>query len=557
MDKETTKTAFLALQSREDVANLLGIKERSLRYFLYKVRPEHMYTSFKIAKANSKDGRQINAPHKKLKAIQRKLADALTCVYTPKVCSYGFIPGKNNADNAQNHVKRCLVLNIDLKDFFSQIHFGRIRGMLMKPPYGIGKEAATTIAQITCYNGKLPQGAPSSPILTNMICVPLDNGLMRLAKETGCTYTRYADDISFSTYRKEFPADIVYVDDYGIHIGKKLARILEKNSFQINPQKVTLRKKSQHQEVTGLTVNVFTNVRREYIRQLRSILDHCRKDSLYATAKAYIDKGFCKSDFILSAKDKPEKADIVSEWFIAVLKGKINYIKTVKGENSLTYLSLAQQLNQVCGRDVFDISALHQLDAIIENNVFILECADANRAEQGSGFYIHGMGLFTSYHVVECGIIYKARKWNADEPQIIATVGLSVNARHADKDLDYAVFDTVLNTDPRYVIELGDSQQLHIGDVVTIVGYPNHVTGNSPNIQTCTITGEKTLFGAPFYTVSGHVFHGASGGVVLNSKYEAVGIIMGGVETDKEAQENQNQGFIPLHAVLDHMRSLK
>jgi hypothetical protein len=82
--------------------------------------------------------------------------------------------------------------------------------MLMKPPYSIGEEAATTIAQIACLNGILPQGAPSSPVITNMICVPLDNALMHLAKKAGCVYTRYADDITFSTYKKSFDKDIVF-----------------------------------------------------------------------------------------------------------------------------------------------------------------------------------------------------------------------------------------------------------------------------------------------------------------------------------------------------------
>lgn len=453
MEREDIKKAFLELKTREDVANLLGIEDRSLRYFLYKVRPENMYKSFKISKANSKDGRQINAPNKKLKTIQRKLADVLTCVYTPKVCSYGFVQDKNNIGNARNHVKRSLVLNVDLKDFFTQIHLGRVRGMLMKPPYDIGKEAATTIAQIACYNGKLPQGAPSSPIITNMICVSLDNSLMRLAKATGCTYTRYADDISFSTYKKEFPVAVVYVDETGVHIGKKLAQILEKHNFQINPQKVTLRKKTQHQEVTGLTVNAFTNVRRDYVRKLRSILDHCKRDGVYPTAKAYIDKGFCQNGFILSSKDNPEKEDVISDWFVSVLKGKITYIKTVKGENSLTYLSLAQQLNQACGREVLDVTALHRIDAIVENNIFVLKCTDTET--QGSCFYIHGVGLFTSFHVVEDGNFYVAKGWRAEGSNRIATVGLALNPIRFDKTLDYAVFNITLEHDPRYTISLG------------------------------------------------------------------------------------------------------
>ena len=175
--------------------------------------------------------------------------------------------------NASQHSKRALVLNIDLKDFFSQIHFGRVRGMLMKPPYSIGEEAATTIAQIACLNGKLPQGAPSSPIITNMICAPLDNALMRLAKKTNCIYTRYADDITISTYKKAFDKDVVYYEDDEIRIGSKLAGILEKHSFCVNPQKVTVREHSKRQEVTGLTVNVFPNM--DFTILLRSI---SRKD---------------------------------------------------------------------------------------------------------------------------------------------------------------------------------------------------------------------------------------------------------------------------------------
>ena len=202
MDKDEVKKAFLQLKTREDVSALLGIRDRSLRYFLYKRRPERLYTTFTIEKRNGKL-RKISAPRMEWKNVQRKLADVLSCVYAPKVCAYGFVPGKSIVGNAMQHTKRNLVLNIDLKDFFTQIHFGRIRGMLMRPPYSIGKEAATTIAQIACVNGVLPQGSPCSPILTNMVCVPLDNSMMKLAKATDCVYTRYADDITLSTFKKD------------------------------------------------------------------------------------------------------------------------------------------------------------------------------------------------------------------------------------------------------------------------------------------------------------------------------------------------------------------
>ena len=554
MEREEIKELFPKLQTRRDVAKILEIKESSLRYCLFKRRPENMYSTFSIKKRNGSD-RQISAPQKELKAIQRKLAHVLTCVYEPKICAYGFIEGKSIVGNASQHSKRALVLNIDLKDFFSQIHFGRVRGMLMKPPYSIGEEAATTIAQIACLNGKLPQGAPSSPIITNMICAPLDNALMRLAKKTNCIYTRYADDITISTYKKAFDKDVVYYEDDEIRIGSKLAGILEKHSFCVNPQKVTVREHSKRQEVTGLTVNVFPNLRRSYIRNLRAILHHCNTHGFYNTAKEYISKGFCKNPVILAAADEPEKREIIESWFECVLKGKINYIKQVKGEGSLTYLSFAQQLNKILGRPVIDVSNLYELNRLAMDNTFVLECEMGDTFEQGSAFHIPEIGLVTSFHVVEHGVLYKAYTCSAYKQASFGAVGLDANKRTADKRIDYAIFDITPPGSEGKGLRIGDSSNLHVGDQVTVIGYPNHQEGNSPYIQNCAITSKKTFLDAPFYTVSGRIVHGASGGVVLNEKREVIGIIKGGVQTLREDEDssNDNQGFVPIHLAINHM----
>lgn len=554
MEREEIKELFPKLQTRHDVAGILEIKESSLRYFLYKRRPENMYCTFSIKKCNGSD-RQISAPQKELKSIQRKLTYILSCVYEPKICAYGFIEGKNIVGNASQHTKRSLVLNVDLKDFFSQIHFGRVRGMLMKPPYSIGEEAATTIAQIACLNGKLPQGAPSSPIITNMICAPLDNALMRLAKSTGCVYTRYADDITISTHKKAFDKDIVFYEDEEIRIGSKLAGIFEKHNFCVNPEKITIREYSKRQEVTGLTVNVFPNLRRSYIRNLRAILHHCNTQGIYEAAKEYILKGFCKNPEILVVADIPEKREIVESWFECVLKGKINYIKQVKGEGSLTYLSFAQQLNQIFGKPVLDISNLYKLDRLALNNIFILECEMGEVFEQGSAFYVPEIGLVTSYHVVEHGVLYKAYTYPEYKKNSFGAVGFDANKRAADKRIDYAIFNITPPLFEGKGLRIGDSTNLHVGDQVAVIGYPNHQEGNSPYIQNCAITSKKTFLDAPFYTVSGRIVHGSSGGVVLNAKREVIGIIKGGVQTfrDDEDLSNDNQGFVPIHLAIEHM----
>ena len=553
MNKEEVAKAFGQLKTREDVASILGIKERSLRYFLFKRRPERLYTKFTIAKRNGKT-RQISAPCKEWKAIQRKLADVLACVYTPKVCAYGFIPGKNIVGNATQHTKRPLVLNIDLKDFFTQIHFGRIRGMLMNPPYSIGEEAATTIAQIACVNGVLPQGSPCSPILTNMVCAPLDNNMMRLAKANGFVYTRYADDITLSTYKKAFDPGIVSLDDDKICIGSRLLAVLEKQNFTINPEKVTLRKSSERQEVTGLTVNIFPNVRRSYIRNLRAILYHCQKEGIYQAAKAYIDKGFCSNTTILAMHEDPDKRYTIEEWFRLVLKGKIEHIRNVKGSDSLTYLSFAQKFNQITETETFDVSALNRLEAVAKKNTFILLCDECGAHDQGSAFYVPGVGLITSYHVVENeGFfkVYTAQRYPSNHETV---VGLSLNLVAADKKIDYAIFDVSLAAENKYALEIGDSTQLCVGELVTIIGYPKYQTGDSQFIQSCAITSKKTYMEAPFLTVSGRIAHGASGGVVLNKAGKVVGIIKGGIDSLAEDATNENQGFVPIHLVLEDMQ---
>lgn len=553
MEKEEIKKAFLEMKTREDVSCILGINDRSLRYFLYKRRPENLYKTFEITKHNGSK-RKISAPHKEWKTIQRKLADVLSCVYTPKVCAYGFVPGKGIVGNANQHTKRSLVLNIDLKDFFSQIHFGRVRGMLMKAPYSLGAEAATTIAQIVCVNRVLPQGSPCSPILTNMICVPLDNSMMTLARSMGCVYTRYADDITFSTFKKEFDPEIVYYDGDRLCVGSKLQHILDKHSFTVNPEKMKLQRHSAHQEVTGLTVNVFPNLRRNYIKNLRAMLHHCEKDGMYNTAKQYISKGFCSNTAIIEMCSDPDKQVTVEGWFSAVLKGKIEYIRQVKGEKSLTYLSFAQKLNQVSGQNIFDISALNQLEAIAEKNTFILEYSDDDNWNQGSGFYIPGVGLITSYHVVENGNFFKVYNFREYASKHSAVVGISLNVIAYDETIDYAVFNVSLPNEDEYTLKIGDSTKLKTGDPVTIIGYPNHNKGNTPYIQNCAITSQKLFLQAPFITVSGRIVHGASGGLVLNSNHDVVGIIKGGISTLSE-EDNENQGFIPIHLALNHMKS--
>lgn len=177
----------------------------------------------------------------------------------------------------------------------------------MHEPYNIGEQAATVIAQLACFNGALSQGSPSSPIITNVICSPLDTQLIRLAKKHGIVSTRYVDNITLSTFNDEFPEAVIKGDVSNLIISNELGNILKKNSFSVNLDKVFLNNNFTRQEVTGLIVNRFPNVKKEYIKSLRAILHKCCKKGIYETVLEYIDKGYYKNKDIIRDLDNKER----------------------------------------------------------------------------------------------------------------------------------------------------------------------------------------------------------------------------------------------------------
>lgn len=548
MEKGTDKIKdeFFSLITRQDVADLLGITERSLRYFLYAVRPDNMYTQFVIKKKNG-DDRYINAPDEKLRNIQIKTANILNCVYKVKPAAHGFVMDKNIITNAKNHVRRKYVFNMDLENFFDQIHFGRIRGMLMNPPYSIGSEAALVIAQIACYKGKLPQGAPSSPILTNMICAPLDTQFTRLARENNLCYSRYADDITFSSNKNVFPQEIVYTDLKGVHLGKEIQDILTKNSFSANQRKTRIFDSHRRQEVTGLVVNRIVNIRRSYVKKIRAILFHCQNDGIYQTAKVYIEKGNCNNSKIIEMlkNETEENQEIIVEWFKAVLKGKIGYIKQVRGEKNLIYLKYAKILNNVFEEEIFHISEDFELLKKVEKSVFILEAETNSNYIQGSGFILKNIGLLTNYHVTESNEIYTVSTYKNEK---ICSVSNELNLVKNNRDIDYACYSFGKNSED--ALSLGSSKELVIGSAVLVVGYPDYNKNNSPEIQPTTIISERFYMGQRIYTIAGRIVHGASGGVVLNDEYKVVGVIRCGPVTLEETSDSAVQGIIPIDDII-------
>lgn len=270
-------TKLQLIKNRAQLAVLLGYSPGSLAYILYKTGSP--YKSFSIPK---KAGgiRTIDAPCSELKLLQRRLADYLQhCLEDIKYdsskkspLSHGFKKDLSIISNASKHKKKRYVFNLDLEDFFPSINFGRVRGFFLKNRYfQLDEPIATTIAQICCFKGGLPQGSPCSPIISNIIGHLLDIHLASLGKKCGCTYSRYADDITFSTNKKQFPSQIAVYKDEHWKPSNTLSKIIKKHGFDINPKKTRLTYKDSRQIVTGLSVNKKVSTKLEYRKNARSM----------------------------------------------------------------------------------------------------------------------------------------------------------------------------------------------------------------------------------------------------------------------------------------------
>ena len=226
-------TSFRKLKTRNDLADFLKISRRFLSYILFKKKIENCYRTFTIPK-KSGGVREISAPDNQLYSIQEKLskaiADNFNNTLNTQTIAHGFIKGKSIFTNASAHTQKRYIINVDIKDFFPSINFGRVRGFFLKnDKFLLPNIVATTIAQLTCYKGVLPQGAPTSPIISNLICSILDNRILKLAKKYHLYYTRYADDLTFST-NSNFNTD---KDNFL----EELEEEIEKSGFTINKEK--------------------------------------------------------------------------------------------------------------------------------------------------------------------------------------------------------------------------------------------------------------------------------------------------------------------------------
>ncbi|KFN20299.1 hypothetical protein JM66_05315 [Aeromonas bestiarum] len=338
-DMEEAKDLLVGLRTDNDVANLLEIPVGQLLYILYS--QDKNYKTFVIKKKSGKN-RTIDSPSKSVKILQEKVKPLIEAHYRIKKPVHGFVGGgKGIVSNAEQHKKKNYVLNIDLQDFFHSINFGRVQGIFKNTPFNMATPAASVLAQLCTYNGKLPQGACTSPVISNLASTSLDKRLVNIAKKFHLTYTRYADDLTFSSNK---PLSSILVEkvleedgQYKYKAGRVIEQAIIESGFSINHNKTRLQHKSQRQEVTGLVVNEGVNVDRRFIRKTRAMINEWKKNLLEAEIR------FIKARYNVSDSEmKNIKLD--GSTYKRAVYGNLSFIKMIKGEEHSPYLTLCKQV---------------------------------------------------------------------------------------------------------------------------------------------------------------------------------------------------------------------
>lgn len=338
-DIEVVKEHFVGLKSDSDVANILEIPVGQLLHILYSQKQN--YDSFTVKKKSGKS-RIIDCPRTSIKILQDKVKPLIEAHYRVKKPVHGFVGnGKSIITNAEQHKKKNYVLNVDLEDFFHSVNFGRVQGIFRNIPFNMGIPAATVLAQICTHNGRLPQGASTSPVLSNLASTSLDKKLVQIAKKFHLTYTRYADDLTFSS-NKPFSNLLVEreMQENGLErfkIGRIIEQAIKDSGFEVNHRKTRLQHKSQRQEVTGLVVNEGVNVNRKFIRKTRAMINEWRKDLVQAEIR------FIKQRYHIT-DNEIQRSNLNGSIYKRAVYGNLSFIKMVKGEEHSPYLTLCKQV---------------------------------------------------------------------------------------------------------------------------------------------------------------------------------------------------------------------
>lgn len=251
-----------------DLYTYLGVTKDELTKIVS--QKSRLYVTYRIKKHSGKF-RRIDAPQEPLKSTQRLLVYKILYLFKPHKISYGFVRDRNPIDNARMHVGKKHIINVDIKDFFPSITYDEVLNTLkwilaLQKKFTYTPEDVVLLAELLTYNKSLPQGAPTSPPMSNIVCIYLDQWLNNIQEskqyKNKIVVTRYCDDITVSTNETKELHNIL----------RNIMECLRETGFRANKQKVKIRSSHQRMEVTGIVVNQKPNIRKTKWKILRATL---------------------------------------------------------------------------------------------------------------------------------------------------------------------------------------------------------------------------------------------------------------------------------------------
>jgi RNA-directed DNA polymerase len=515
----------------DDFAEAIGVSVKSLYYWAYVADQASHYSLFLVPKSSG-GSRSISAPHAGLRQVQRRILRFLEESFRPRRVVHGFVKDRSVVSNAESHVGRRFVLNIDLKDFFPSINFGRVRGALMAKPMNIPAAVATLISRISCLDNQLPQGAPTSPCLSNIVCMKLDSELLRLARALGCTYSRYADDITISTHRRHFPPELATSlhPPYGTMavLADPLLAIVQSNGFVVNTSKVRIYGRQASQRVTGIVVNDFANVERKFVRNIRGAIHAWERFGLTA-AELQFARRYARRHRAPYRTPPSFKQHIV---------GKLRFLSMVRGLADPQFIRLAKRCRKL-DPSLFQ----HALDGEeqVQRSVWVIE--SESESSQGTGFFVDGIGLVTCHHALASDSV----AFHPSRP----TEKFPITILKYDSHLDIAILEIPAATSSSLALATRDD--LHKNQRIQLVGYPNYGSGDSLFHEWGHFLVNKVRSGVTYRVVSTKIAAGNSGGPILDEHYRVVGIAARGV---KNLLSNPDEFELYAAVSVSHLREL-
>ena len=316
------------IKDAKDLASKMGVTLKELRFLTYtqKLSNRRNYVHFQMAKKTG-GFREISAPKPQLKRLQYWILENILNKIAVSDEAHGFVTQRSIVSNATPHIGKAVVINFDLENFFPTLNYARVKGFFKS--LGYSAEVATILAMLTTeaeqkevlldgerlflYTGQryLPQGSPASPMISNLVCRKLDKRMSGIAKSLEFTYTRYADDMTFSSDSYEKINKMLYW----------VKGIVKEEGFVLHPKKTKIMKKGARHEVTGVVVNEKLSINAKELKKFRALLYQIEQSGL--EGKSWQGK---------------------SENLMASVWGYANFIKMVDAKKGAKYMAQVKAL---------------------------------------------------------------------------------------------------------------------------------------------------------------------------------------------------------------------